>query len=728
MLRSIPVLALMLSACGAITNSISDTEGASPLAVTTLSIDSVTSDVTFNAISREAGGLVTQGRSAKFFIDYRNPQQARIFFLNGNFTENGRTPDAALFHYSFAKRALNIPEDDVTFNKVTYFQATKRYIAGTVQRYTDEKNNSSFYGIQFYPQDVIKENVILQAVSIVKSTFHVPNAQMAFVATGSQQTVATVLPGLQQLNVRPTTVQEILGKVNFIPMNLGEAYGYLRVFPKDNDALEGTDIPVFDELPLDLTVVSGVITKAFQDSNSHVNLKSKERGTPNMVLRDASLTHAKLQQFADKPVKLTVTKHGFTIENSTDAIIKAKYQAKLNRPWLPVKWDTETRLMSYDAMCPRTPADCFTIASKYGSKAANLGFLNHNAVLGTTSTPSSLSGRLGYDLAPFGFGVPLQKYADLMSAPQNSALKTALDDFIAQEKNGQLSNKERTENSAKIRELFLNAYIDPALVSEVKQKMAALAPNQNKWKIRSSANAEDIPNFDGAGLHDSYSAKLDAKDPGNTTCLLEWELDKDTNEMELKIKPKTVDCAIKGVYASLWNKRAIEERSFARLDHATVSMGLSVLPAYDFESKVAANSVLVTRAVNTQDVYGYAISSQRGNNVVTNPAPGTYSQVMIAAFISPSEPVSLSILRFAKAAANETELTASVLEKKTMLDMIGITQQIETAYCKYKRGYYNGPCQNITFDVNKPKSLDLEIKHLENGHFVFKQVREFSGK
>ena len=43
-----------------------------------------------------------------------------------------------------------------------------------------------------------------------------------------------------------------------------------------------------DELPLDLSVVAGTITRVFQDVTSHVNLKSKERGTPNMVLRSAS--------------------------------------------------------------------------------------------------------------------------------------------------------------------------------------------------------------------------------------------------------------------------------------------------------------------------------------------------------------------------------------------------------------------------------------------------------
>ena len=47
---------------------------------------------------------------------------------------------------------------------------------------------------------------------------------------------------------------------------------------------------------------------------------------------------------------------------------------------------------------------------------------------------------------------------------------------------------------------------------------------------------------------------------------------------KLDMKPKTVQCAIKGVYASLWNARAIEERSFARLDHATAAEEIRIGP------------------------------------------------------------------------------------------------------------------------------------------------------
>ena len=36
----------------------------------------------------------------------------------------------------------------------------------------------------------------------------------------------------------------------------------------------------------------------------------------------------------------------------------------------------------------------------------------------------------------------------------------------------------------------------------------------------------------------------------------------DADDSDVKMEPRTIACAIKGVYASLWNKRAIEERTF----------------------------------------------------------------------------------------------------------------------------------------------------------------------
>src|SRR6185436_11671973 len=124
----------------------------------------------------------------------------------------------------------------------------------------------------------------------------------------------------------------------------------------------------------------------------------------------------------------------------------------------------------------------------------------------------------------------------------------------------------------------------------------------------SSANAEDLANFDGAGLHDSFSARLSNTDNADGSCAV---VSTGTGvETKLETNPKTINCALKGVWASLWNKRAIEERSFARLDHATVGMGIAIVTRYDDDFEVTANSVIVTRVINNEGLYGFSFSTQ----------------------------------------------------------------------------------------------------------------------
>ena len=76
--------------------------------------------------------------------------------------------------------------------------------------------------------------------------------------------------------------------------------------------------------------------------------------------------------------------------------------------------------------------------------------------------------------------------------------------------------------------------------------------------------------------------------------------------------------------------------------------------------------------LNTSDVFGYSLSVQVGNNLVTNPDPGTYSEVTIAGFISETEPVSLTITRFAKPTKDSAERTEPVLTREQMLDLVDL--------------------------------------------------------
>jgi hypothetical protein len=158
-------------------------------------------------------------------------------------------------------------------------------------------------------------------------------------------------------------------------------------------------------------------------------------------------------------------------------------------------------------------------------------------------------------------------------------------------------------------------------------------------------------------------------------------------------------------------------------------MGLTVLGAYDNESEIAANAVVITRVINTGDVFGYSLSVQEGNNLVTNPDKGTYTEVTIAAMGVSGEPTSLTVTRYARPTPEGPDRTSPILPRKTMLTLVDITLAVELAYCRAKPDYYpGGNCAFVPLDADKPKSLDLELKLLEDGRFIAKQVREFGGR
>ncbi|HEY5114884.1 MAG TPA: PEP/pyruvate-binding domain-containing protein [Nakamurella sp.] len=681
----------------------------------------------FTALSVTAGDLVANGRVAKFLVDLRDPARGEVYFVNGNFTENGEVPESAKYHYFFARAALDIPERLEEFNRVTYFSPTKRYAAGVIHTYFLDGATDPVYALQFYPQDVVNERGVLDVITQVRRHITIPGASFAFVPTGTQQTTATIGDELTAAGIQALTIDRVLGSVRYVPLNAGEAWGYLRIFPPGNTGLTPADIPVFAELPLDLSVVAGVITKAVQDSNSHVNLKSKERGTPNMVLRDAGPDNERLAPWRDKPVHFVVRPDDFQLEASTDEEVATRLAERNNKPWIPLVWEPETVLRSYDEIGAGSPADALRFAKRYGSKAANIGFLAHRKVLGRVEDTGSASARFGYDLVPDGFGIPLSFYRNLVEHPANASLKVELDAFVEAEKAGTLSGAERARRVYDVQTCFLNAKIPPEDLAAVKAKLAEVLPDVKKVKIRSSANAEDVPNFDGAGLHDSFAATVTKQDNPDGSCAFEVD-DDPGSEVKRKVSPKSVACAIKGVYASLWNQRAVEERTFARIDHATVAMGLSVVPAYDTESDVTANAVIVTRVLNTQGVYGYTLSVQDGNNLVTNPDPGTQTEVTVAALGLGDEPTSLTITRFAQPVAGGPVRTEPVLAREDMLALVDIAATVERAYCAAKPSYYEGDCRFVVVDNEKPTSVDMELKILSNGQFLCKQVREFGGR
>ncbi len=688
----------------------------------TRSLATLSDEAAFRAFSTPGGGLSTSGRSLKFLIDSRTPTSRTTNFINSNYRENGSVPASAKYHYNFAQQRYGISDTVARFNDTTYFTEPKRFYAGTVQTYRLGEAQTLTYAIQFYPDDIVAEASLLEALKTLKAAINLPGANLAFVATGPQQTFATIGPAAAALGIQLLTIDQVLGDIKFVSLNSGEAWGILRIFPSNVELLRPTDLPVFDDLPLDLSVVAGTITKAYQDINSHVNLKAKERNTPNMVLRDAGPSNPVLAAFADKPVHLTVTNEGFTLEATTEAVVNQKLADKLSGPWIPLPIVDETLLLSFDELCPSASSACFDRVKAMGGKSTGLGFLA--GAVGRTTTASSVSTKYGYDLSPRGFGIPVKFYRDLVNAPENANLKSKIDALVAAEKAGNLAPAERNALVTEVQGLFYKAFVPGTLVADVTARLGVVTPSVAKFKFRSSATSEDVPNFNGAGLYDSFSIEPAKVDNPDFSCVIETETDGVVTK--LKVKPKTVQCGIKAVYASLWNPRAIVERTFGRLDHASAGMGITINPSYGDE---LANAVLVTRVSGTDAIYGYTLSIQKGENLVTNPLPGTITEFDVAAFSDFDRPARITTTRYAKPTTTDPVMTTTILTNERMLQLVEIARSIEIAYCKAKPSYYpGGNCNQVWLDTSKPLSLDMEIKILPDGNIQFKQVREFHGR
>lgn len=91
-------------------------------------------------------------------------------------------------------------------------------------------------------------------------------------------------------------------------------------------------------------------------------------------------------------------------------------------------------------------------------------------------------------------------------------LRATLADLIEAEDAGALSPKERAEKVSQVQAAFLAAEFPNDHLLRLRATLKEVLPGVEKIKVRSSANAEDVANFDGAGLHDSFAADTDKDD------------------------------------------------------------------------------------------------------------------------------------------------------------------------------------------------------------------------
>lgn len=467
------------------------------------------------------------------------------------------------------------------FSQKEYFMVEgRRYLLGTLVRHTNGTKT-----VEFTPGDQIVGAQMLHAFFAVMTKVEDPTEWAIRPTEGRQINELRSIEGLAPM-VGPNAPY---AELTYQPLNPAVGFGTLVFVPaRDLETAElGPNvIVVTDDVPNGTAFMGGLITEAFQTPLAHVNVLARGRGTPNMALRGAT-QDPRLKDLFGKLVRLEVRASDFTLREADPAEADEYWQARVPKgPKLEPVRDLSVRgLISLDKVD-------YSVISSVGSKAAGVAELYRVNERGIYCAALSLP----LYVPPNAFAIPFSRYFDHYLASGAAGLLSQLE----RDPQFRADPAVHADGLARVRDLMLQHPVDPELLEEVTRNVEERF-GKSKVRFRSSSNTEDLATFNGAGLHTSTSADIDANS-------------------------SSVEDALRLVWSSLWNTRAYDERAFGNVDQGQSAMAVLVHQAWQ---EVAQGVGISRNALHATRDSQYYINAQIGEASVTNPAPGVTSDEIV---------------------------------------------------------------------------------------------------
>ena len=271
---------------------------------------------------------------------------------------------------------------------------------------------------------------------------------------------------------------DLYADIGYLPLNPAASFGRLRSMTVEERPTP-RDIVLYKTLPNEMPRVAGIITGVRQTPLSHVNLRAIQDQVPNAFIAEA-WKNRKIAPLIGKYVYYRVDVDGFELREATPKEVEAHF-ADLR----PADTQVPERDLSVRQIRPLDDIK-FSDASGFGVKTANV------ATMRGFGFPEGT--------VPDGFGIPFYFYDEFMKHNNFYASVDALLKDSAFRNDSDTKTAELEKFRAHIKDGEMPAWMMDAL-SDLQKSF----PEGTSIRCRSSTNNEDLPNFSGAGLYDSFT-------------------------------------------------------------------------------------------------------------------------------------------------------------------------------------------------------------------------------
>ncbi len=505
--------------------------------------------------------------------------------------------------------------------------------------------------------------------------------------------------------------EDLSAGVESMTWSPGEGYGTLRVVPEGEDLGEygPRDVLVATQAPNEMSLVSGLVTSAIQNPASHINLRLREKGIPSATVPSV-YDNAVIAALDGSLVHVVAPQEGAVrIEPATLAEAEAFWEARY--PELP-PIDADLTVVELAPFVDLRHDD----AIAYGAKAASL---------------AELRGVLPAEHRRDGFAIPFAAYLEHIEA---HGIDEEIEDMLEDPRlvTDRAWAEDRLDD---VRDAIRDAPLDPAFFAELEASIRhsrRRTAETTRLRFRSSTNVEDLDELTGAGLYDSRSGclgdDLDGDEVGPSKCLsdaerawIEGEIERWQGELAADpsqtwiqevlddlhgdlTEEKTVADAVRKVWRSLWNVRAVDERAWYGIDHRDAYMGIAVHPSFVAEE---AEAVLVTNLSDGEQGPVWRLVSQSGELGVVRPVDPTAVAEILTFERAGDEAVGVDLL------VESNHHPGPLWTDDQLAALAAAAFEVQDHF------------EGHVYPHLDPLRLDMEIERLPDGDIVIKQARPY---